>query len=244
MAGCLHFIEAVSLYTTSLKEARGHWKDAQPVTFKTGLLKKNLQKEKRLLADKPKRDQNAVWHNSHTFTVYHLKSILQTFFWDDKCRWMYQVNIMVPPLSHRWDACWTSGVSCCSSVCPGFLVRQAGVSWSINWVILVSVFYITCHHPFEMKGKYLNWKSPLTCMMNATNWSSANQVIVKMISAEAAALLSCVVLFLFGIDGAITADWINIYRIIFFHLLASSSSQRLKSNRRCSACWLCRHFCG
>lgn len=31
-------------------------------------------------------------------------------------------------LFHRWDACWTSGVSCCSSVCPGFLVRQAGVS--------------------------------------------------------------------------------------------------------------------
>ena len=31
-------------------------------------------------------------------------------------------------LVHRWDACWTSGVSCCSSVCPGSLATQAGVS--------------------------------------------------------------------------------------------------------------------
>lgn len=81
MAGSFHFIEAVPLYKTSVKEAQGHCKDARPVTFKTSLLKKKLLKEKWLLADnRIKRPKSCLAQFTHVHASSLKKQLAKIFF--------------------------------------------------------------------------------------------------------------------------------------------------------------------
>lgn len=90
--GPLHFIEAASLHITSLKEAGGQWKDAQTVrSFKAGLLKNHLQKQKCLLADSPIKRQKC---RLARFTNFHSSSF-RTFFGDECTQLMWRC--LLPP---------------------------------------------------------------------------------------------------------------------------------------------------